>query len=479
MTPPQIIPRSAIDFGERGRTKYTGIEGLAESIEQNGLIQPIVLEPIQYDVITMHNGTAGKFKLSAGGRRLTALDFINVTEFYHGVTSEPGRYGYVLKGADESTPLRSLLTEIAENLDRHNLDWRDECRLIVRAWKLAKAEANAEGEKLIMRDFGSMLGVGYMQLQAAAAVVDDLNANPERFVNCTTIRGALSLKLGIEADALNARFAERQKIAPVRIQLVPIKEGVTGADKAEEVFEEHAVPLTSQFFNCDGITWLATTPSPKIDHIITDPDYGISVERLEASVANASSGVAQKSVSHTLDELQWFFEAAWGALPDHGFCVTFYDLDHHEKIQKLASDVGFAVQRWPIIWHKTDYRSNASPSSNFCKNIEYAIVCHKPGAVLQKLQPTSVCACPSDGITKELSHPFAKPRELWKFIFSAITIPGQTIFDPFFGSGSMPVAAIEYGLHPVGCEIQKKHYQQGVENIKRAYQNKYENVRFE
>lgn len=478
MTPLPIIPRSSIDMGERGRTVYRGIEELAESIEQNGLIQPIVLEPIlngRQESLLSTDGLWITYKLSAGGRRLTALDFLGVTELHHAITSVPGTYGYVLKGEDQSSPLKSLLTEIAENLDRHNLDWRDETRLIVRAFRLARAEANSHGEQLIMRDFGASVGCGYDNLKAAVNIVNDLHENPEKYANITSIRGALALKLGLEADAVNKLLHERGlKSIPVREQSAPSN----GEEPITISSEEIVIELSEEFFHCDGIRALATYNN-ELDHIITDPDYGVSVERLEASVANASIGVAQDSVEQTLTQFAEFFYHAFLALNDSGFLVFFYDLDHHEKLQKMATTVGFKVQRWPLIWHKTDYRSNASPQSNFCKNIEYAMVCRKPGAVLQKIQMSSVFSCSSEGITKELHHPFAKPRELWKWIYSAVTVPGQTVFDPFVGSGSSAIAAIEHGLTPCGCEIQEQHFHQGLENIKRAYEKKCGKVRFE
>jgi hypothetical protein len=45
MTPPETIPFSSIVFGERGRTEYRRIPELAQSILDNGLIQPLVLVP--------------------------------------------------------------------------------------------------------------------------------------------------------------------------------------------------------------------------------------------------------------------------------------------------------------------------------------------------------------------------------------------------------------------------------------------------
>lgn len=146
----------------------------------------------------------------------------------------------------------------------------------------------------------------------------------------------------------------------------------------------------------------------------------------------------------------------------------------------MASTIGWAVQRWPIIWHKTDYRSNGAPAYNFCKNLEYAMVCRKPGAVLAKSpQMSSIVSIPSGPVVDSLGHPFSKPRDLWKFVYSAITSPGQTVFDPFVGRGSSVLAALDLGLVPYGTEIQEAHYNGLITNLQTYYTNRLgPNVRF-
>jgi len=224
---------------------------------------------------------------------------------------------------------------------------------------------------------------------------------------------------------------------------------------------------------------MESLPDHQFDHIVTDPDYGISVDRLEASVGDAASGVAQATIQHSLDDLTRFLIQSERLIRPQGFCVFWYDLDHHEKLQELARDVGFRVQRWPLTWVKSDYRSNAAPSHNFCKNVEYAMVCRKPNAVLAQVQMSSVFSCPSLDTIRRFNHPFAKPIDVSKWIFNAIAIKGQTTYDPFLGSGAISVAAAQWGLRPMGSEINIDHYSNAVLNIQGAYRVLLgENVRF-
>lgn len=473
------IPFSSIDLGDRGRTEYSGIEELAESISHNGLIQPIVLTPIgDYTY-------APSFQLLAGGRRYHALRFLGVTELHHGVSSEPGRYGYVLKG-EQGNELSNLLTEIAENCDRVDVPWQDEVRMIVKAARLLRKDTYDKGREIIMRDMGSILGVSYHDLRCAEALHDDLIANPQDYAGCPSIRYAYTVLLKKSEKAVKQRLVE--KTMGVRVQDGPrpvenvLSDGQAMLDSLPDLVPTTVVPLSQRFTHEDGIQKMLETKlgSPFCDHIICDPDFAVSKKRLEAGAVASSAGVAQDNVEESLIDLQTFIELSFYAIKPNGFLVFFYDLDHHEKLQSWCEAAGFAVQRWPFIWHKTDYRSNASPQSNMTKCFEYAMVCRKPGAVLAVSPVMSLFACPSVSATKEFGHPFAKPREVWKYLYNAVCIKGQTVFDPFVGSGSAALSAIEWGLNPIGCEIQEQHYNTLILNLQREYKKLLGNhVRFE
>lgn len=51
------------------------------------------------------------------------------------------------------------------------------------------------------------------------------------------------------------------------------------------------------------------------------------------------------------------------------------------------------------------------------------------------------------------NHPTVKPVELMKYLIKLITPPGGTVLDPFNGSGSTGMAAVELGFEYIGCEL--------------------------
>jgi site-specific DNA-methyltransferase (adenine-specific) len=55
------------------------------------------------------------------------------------------------------------------------------------------------------------------------------------------------------------------------------------------------------------------------------------------------------------------------------------------------------------------------------------------------------------------NHPTVKPVELMKYLIKLITPSGGTVLDPFNGSGSTGMAAVELGHPYIGCELDPKY----------------------
>ena len=57
-----------------------------------------------------------------------------------------------------------------------------------------------------------------------------------------------------------------------------------------------------------------------------------------------------------------------------------------------------------------------------------------------------------------IDHPTKKPIKLMRMMVERLTHPGQVIFDPFMGSGTTGVAAIQLGRKFIGCEINPEYF---------------------
>jgi hypothetical protein len=55
-------------------------------------------------------------------------------------------------------------------------------------------------------------------------------------------------------------------------------------------------------------------------------------------------------------------------------------------------------------------------------------------------------------------HPTQKPIALMKYLIEKLTQPGDTVLDPFMGSGTTGVACVQTGRRFLGCEIDPTYY---------------------
>jgi site-specific DNA-methyltransferase (adenine-specific) len=69
------------------------------------------------------------------------------------------------------------------------------------------------------------------------------------------------------------------------------------------------------------------------------------------------------------------------------------------------------------------------------------------------------------------NHPTVKPVELMKYLIKLITPPGGTVLDPFNGSGSTGMAAVELDFDYIGCELDPAYVKIAETRI-RAWANK-------
>ena len=125
---PQIVPIQDIVIQSRIRKDLGDIPGLANSIKENGLIEPIVLT---YDWIQdlkiegqPHDELGTTYiKLVAGERRLTAMKSLGMTELIHATH-------YIWRSELESDdPKKRLLfsaIEMEENVRRKDLSWQEQ-----------------------------------------------------------------------------------------------------------------------------------------------------------------------------------------------------------------------------------------------------------------------------------------------------------------------------------------------------------------
>ncbi len=69
--------------------------------------------------------------------------------------------------------------------------------------------------------------------------------------------------------------------------------------------------------------------------------------------------------------------------------------------------------------------------------------------------------------TKE--HPCAKPQLAWDWIVKRGSLSGETVLDPFMGSGTTGISCVKLGRNFIGIELSEKYFNLSCERIENAY----------
>src|SRR5262249_38136769 len=69
------------------------------------------------------------------------------------------------------------------------------------------------------------------------------------------------------------------------------------------------------------------------------------------------------------------------------------------------------------------------------------------------------------GASTRSGHPAPFPLELARRLIRMFSFAGDTVLDPFAGTGTTPVAAVREGRNSVSVEIDEAYYGIAVENV--------------
>lgn len=233
-----------------------------------------------------------------------------------------------------------------------------------------------------------------------------------------------------------------------------------------------------------------TLPDNSVDVIITSPPYNLNMP--------------YKDYRDNLPYLEylnftreWLTQAYRVATPDGRMCLNIPPLvsipvthPFSFDVIEIARQVGWQVMTY-IVWDKkqihkrTAWGSFKSASAPFVHSpCELIIVMYKEQwkkakhkercnditnqefidwtVGLWSIQPASA---------KKIGHPAPYPKELVKRCVKLYSFVGETILDPFAGSGTTLIVAEEHGRHAIGFEIDAQYCDLIQERYKKEIQD--------
>lgn len=193
----------------------------------------------------------------------------------------------------------------------------------------------------------------------------------------------------------------------------------------------------------DCLEVMRSMPSASVDAIITDPPYAIPT--IVASNRQATVNVGDLSlIEFTFREMFSQFDRL---LKPTGRFFIFCDQVSYPVVFRAAYGK-FSTAL--LVWDK----GRIGMGREFRKSHELIMHCWKADTPVfsDGVGRPDVLKCKPVGDERE--HPAEKPVGL---IAQLLAVCGQSIFDPFTGSGSTGVACREAGKEFVGCEIQESY----------------------
>jgi len=153
----------------------------------------------------------------------------------------------------------------------------------------------------------------------------------------------------------------------------------------------------------------------------------------------------------------------------------------HADIQVICRKLGFDNLN-PIIWHKISnavFEANTSskflgkpyePNAIVKNDIEYILMQRKPGAYRSPTErQREESRIPKDKFNEWFrqiwtipgestkDHPAPYPLELAERLVRMFSFVGDTVLDPFTGTGTTMMAAMKFGRNSVGVEIDREY----------------------
>lgn len=230
----------------------------------------------------------------------------------------------------------------------------------------------------------------------------------------------------------------------------------------------------------DMLSALADIPDGNVGMLLTDPPYssggmfrgdrsGATSKKYQTSGAEKKPefyGDSRDERSFMLWSSQWMAQA-WRALESGASAIVFTDWRQWANTADAMQVAGF-VFRGAIVWHKT---RNVRPQPNsFRSECEFALwftkggIDRKPNSVSKYLPGHFSMPAPDND---ERIHSTQKPLELIKALMESAP-EGCIVLDPFMGSGTTAVAAVETGRHFIGYELSPEYCALANERIARA-----------
>lgn len=209
----------------------------------------------------------------------------------------------------------------------------------------------------------------------------------------------------------------------------------------------------------DCLDILPEMAAGSVDAVVTDPPYGINTKSDGSGKINPWGDRVNAAFWYR----EWI-ERCRKIMLGRGCLWSFMNWRSIVTFQKASDDLGWPIESL-LIWDK----EWIGPGG--CKGL-------RPSYEMVALWAGDEFAITDRGIAdirrspwssaKPNGHPAEKPIDLMRWIIKISTQEGDTILDPFMGSGTTGVACAQTGRRFIGIEISPAYFEIAVKRIEKA-----------
>lgn len=422
----QFILAPSIHIPEgRQRRKFDEVKllELQDSITSIGLLHAIVVRKVD-----------GVYTLVAGERRMRAIK-----EAYSlGLPIKFGgtefKEGFPCVSIDDLSESDAYEAELEENIQRDDLTWQERAAATARLMELRTRQAERTLDlppptpaSLAAEIHGTAEG-GFATSVRNEIILSRHLSNPE-------VAKAKSAK---EAFKVLKHQEQRRKHAELAQKV-----GSTFTAKDHSLLQGSCLDLLSSLD--DG----------QFDCLLTDPPYGMGADEFGDSGGRLSS-------SHNYDDSydNWqtlmfdFVSELTRVMKPGAHAYVFCDIERFYELRSMFMEEDWKVFRTPIIWINPKGMRTPWPEHGPQRKYQTCLYGYRGDRPTLKIAP-DVITYPSD---VNEGHAAQKPIDLLKDLLSRSCHPGDSVLDPFCGSGSIFPAAHALKIKATGIEMDAAAY---------------------
>lgn len=403
---------------QRRQFDLKALNELSESIKTFGLFHPIILR---------REGEA--FFLVSGERRLRAVSDIHDLggEFkFDQFQVAAGHIPYTNLG--ELSPLEREEAELSENIHRADLTWQERASATARVAELRKGQAVAGGKLL----------------PTVAVISEEVRGSSEGIHHETTRREIIVAKYLEDPEVRAAKSVDDA------FKLLKRKEEVNRRVELAATVGKTFTAEMHTLRNEDCLAWMAAAPAESFDVILTDPPYGMGADEFGDSGGLAAGAHGYSDSKDNWDMLMaTFAHESFRLAKPRAHAYVFCDIDQFHEMREMFRAVGWLPFRTPFIWHKPSGSRAPWPEYGPQRKWECLLYACKGNRPVTRLYPDLVAYAPDTN----LGHAAQKPVALFTDLLRRSVSPGDSVLDPFCGTGPVFSAAHELKCKATGIEL--------------------------